>query len=219
MMKKEWLANLAAALLVLCALTMTALVVQQKLFSNPTTEPERVYVDGWEAYGSAGQAMGPAGAPVTIVEFSDFQCSACRALAVTMRGVRERHPEQVRVVYRHFPLRSHPHAIAAARASECAAAQGRFEAFHNALYALQDSIGTRSWLRYAATADVPDLSAFQRCAEQDSDVEALHRDTIAARGLAVTGTPTLLINGWRVHGAPPAEVLDKMVRDALRAAN
>jgi protein-disulfide isomerase len=220
-MKKEWLANAATGVLVACALLVTGLVVRRELFARG---PERVaaapgaeYVQGWRRYAEQGHAMGAAEAPVTIVEFSDFQCPACGRFAASLREFRARHPDAVRLVYRHHPLPSHPHAVPAARASECAAAQGRFEAYHDALFADQAGLGTVPWREFARRAGVPDLDAFDGCAAGAEPLAVLRRDSAAAAQLGVSATPTLLVNGRRITGAPPVEMLEALVREERRA--
>jgi protein-disulfide isomerase len=106
--------------------------------------------------------------------------------------------------------------MGAARASDCAAAQGRFVAYHDALFARQDSIGLVAWSRFAAAADVRDLPAFQACAADSAPSPRIDSDVAAGKRLRVTGTPTLLINGLRFQGAMPADTLASHVRRALR---
>lgn len=214
--QKDRLLNLAVGVLTLCALVVTGLVVRRELASEPARVAEQPeVVPEWRAFAAGGHRMGPADAPVTIVEFSDFQCPFCRVLADRLRTIRERYPEQVAMVYRHYPLQIHPFALPAVRASECAAAQGRFAAFHDALFARQDSLGIVPWTRFATAAEVPDTAAFRRCADESGAIPALARDTLAGSRLNVTGTPTLLINNVRFGGVPPLDTLDAYVKAAL----
>lgn len=158
-------------------------------------------------------------AVATIVVFSDFQCPFCGTLMSSLREITNAHPAEVSVVYRHYPLPRHPHAVAAARASDCASEQGVFTAFHDALFAGQDSIGVASWARFAAIARVPDLPRFEACAAATGPLRSLDRDTAAARRLRVSATPTLLINDVRLQGAVPVDTLEAYVRRALRTAS
>jgi len=151
------------------------------------------------------------------VVFSDFQCPACRLLADELDSIRAKRPDDVAVVYRHFPLTPvHPHAEAAAKASECAGGQGRFEAFHDALFREQALVGETEWRHFATAAAVPDLAAFDRCVAGTAPDAAVARDFQAGRDLGVTGTPTLLINERRVQGTPPLPELERYVRRAMR---
>lgn len=212
------LSSVGSAAVVLCAVVLTGLVVRRELFSSsPTPAPVEQVVPDWRRYAAEGRRTGPADAPVTVVVFSDFQCPACRMLAESLDSVTARHPSQVAVVYRHFPLSAvHPHATAAARASECAGDQGRFSAFHDALFREQALIGIQPWRRFAEGAGVADLDAFDRCVAGNAPDAAILRDGRAGQRLEVTGTPTLLINQHRVQGAPPLGELERQIVRALR---
>lgn len=215
MKSSESLQNLMTGILVICAVVLTGVVVRRE-FASPDAEaaeraPARVIAD-WREYAKDGQRTGPADAPVTIVEFSDFQCPYCRMAAARIDSLRQEHPGEVAVVYRHFPLPNHEHAVAAARASECAGEQGRFWEMHDQLFAAQDSIGRVGWARFASSAGVRDSLSFQGCLSRGGRLPALERDTAAGNRLGVRVTPTLLINGTQVLGAPPLDTLRAYVR-------
>ena len=216
-MNHERLIDAAMVVLVGCALVVTGLVVRRELFSKPTLPQPPQRVEDWREYARSGNRIGPADAAVTIVVFSDFECGFCAVAAERMRALRQEYPSDLAVVYRHFPLRTHAHAVPAARASECAAAQGRFEPFHDALFNQQDSIGAIPWARYAVVAGVEDLRGFDRCVNSATDVAALERDTVAGNRLGVRGTPTILVNDKRLRGAPPLDTLRHYVERALAA--
>ena len=122
------------------------------------------------------------------------------------------HPDRVlganvTVLYRHLPGLRHKFAIPAIRASECAAEHGRFQPMHDALFSYQDSLGTASWWWFAKTAGLQDSLAFDACMRRQGPIPALERDTIAARRLGATGTPTLLIHEIRLNGVPSFDSL------------
>lgn len=212
----ERLSTLGSAAVVLCAVVLTGLVVRRELFPASTGVPDRV-VDDWRRYAAEGRRTGSADAPVTIVVFSDFQCPACRRLADELDSIRAKRPRDVAVVYRHFPLTPvHPHALPAARASECAGAQGRFKEFHDALFREQALVESGGWRHFATAAGVPDLNAFDRCIAGTSPDAAVARDVQAGRELGVTGTPTLLINERRIQGTPPLVELESSIGRAMR---
>jgi protein-disulfide isomerase len=217
--KTERLLNAAVAILTGCALVVTALVVRRELATPRPASSAPMQIPSWRSFAQSGHRMGPAKAPVTIVVFSDFQCPYCAVLMERLQKVRSARPAEVAVVYRHFPVAGHAHAVAAARASECAGEQGRFEPFHDALFAAPpDSIGNVPWERYAEAAGVGDLSKFRECASATGPLTALARDTLAARKLYVNATPTMLINGLRVVGAPSMDSLEAYVGRALRSS-
>lgn len=214
---KRWLSHVGTVVLVICAVAVTGLVVRRELGARPSAaDTAAEVVDDWRSYAATGNRIGSEDAPVTVVVFSDFQCPACARFAESLHEVQARHPGRVSAVYRHFPLPNHAFAVPAARASECAAAQGRFREMHDELFRAQDSIGIRPFTRFAAIAGVPDEEAFEACLEDVSSAAAVRRDADAGSLLRLTATPTLLVNGRRVRGALSADRLEEMVVEALR---
>lgn len=211
---KERLMNAGMGVLVLCALVVTGLLVRREM-GAPEAAPPAQRVADWREYASRGQRTGPASAPVTVVEFSDFQCPACRVLAERLRTLRGEDPAGLAVVFRHFPLPNHTLAEPAARASECAANQGRFEPFHDAVFAAQESLSDTAWAGLATRSGVPDLAAFRRCVAAGESAR-VREDVAAGMRLGLRVTPTLLINGKRVNGAPSLETLRGMIDEAAR---
>lgn len=212
---KEWLQNAGSALLVLCALTVTGLLVRQQLVPRSAEAAVSVTnVKEWQALSRVGNRMGPPQPQLTIVEFSDFQCPFCAQAAESLTGVRERHPE-VTVVYRHLPLQAHPHAFAAAVASECAAEQGAFQAYHDRLFQHQDSIGVTPWDRIAERTGVRDLARFRACLREDGPRNRVNRDRAAALRLGATGTPAFITNGKMFSGSMPPGGWDRWIEENL----
>ena len=187
MRNTQWLSTLTNVVLVGCALVVTGVLVRREFFGADAASPEAGgqmrRVPDWARYAAEGHRAGPAATPVNVVVFSDYQCPACRKLAEDLKDVREEFGDQVAVVNRHFPLASHPAAIPAARASECAARQGAFEAMHGALVAGQSRIGDAPWGRFAQEAGVRDLPAFDACMAETGPIAAVGRDTV---GILVT---------------------------------
>lgn len=214
------LGALANGVLVVCAVVVTGLVIRQEFFkpvAPAAALPAPTQLPDWRAYAQGGHRSGPDDAPVTMVVFSDFQCPACRLLATHAKALRAEFPRELAIIHRHSPLSMHPFAVQAAQASECAAQQDRFEAFHDALFVEQASIGLAPWNRFAVNAGIPDLTAFEKCMAERAPSPTLHADTISAKQLKVTGTPTLLVNGLRFTGAPPLDTLRAFVARAASA--
>jgi protein-disulfide isomerase len=160
-------------------------------------EPARVEVV------ADGPSKGPAGARVTIVEFSDFQCPFCSRALPVLDEVLERYPDDVRLVYRHMPLdRIHAHARPAAEASVCAQDQGKFWPFHDLLFANPKTLGPADLERYASEVGL-DLDSFRACVAERKFREKVEADTEAARSIGVTGTPAFVVNGIVLTGARP----------------
>lgn len=215
---KDTLANVLTVVLTVCALVVTGLVVRREFFPPQPADPtaERA-VKGWEPLAAGTSVLGAAEAPVRIIAFSDFQCPFCARVNEGLERVRANDPQRVAVVFRHFPLESiHPHAIAAANAAECAGAQGRFEPYHDALFAAQDSIGKRAWDGFAQEAGVPDLAEFGRCVAEGRFRARVVADQKAGEKLGISGTPSFIFEGRMISGADAPDRLDAWVKEALK---
>jgi protein-disulfide isomerase len=211
------LSNALSAVLVVCAVTITGLLVRRELFAPAAGAPAEVKVRDWRRYAATGSLLGPGAAELRVVEFSDFQCPFCANASGSLRALRARYPGRVTVVYRHFPLESiHPHAFAAAVAAECAGRQGRFEAFHDALFAHQDSIPAEGWDGFAARAGIPDGNAFAACVRDARVAAVVRRDMEAGKGLGVRGTPSFVFDGKLVQGADALPQLERWVAASLK---
>lgn len=171
--RTDWVLNTMTALVAICALAMVGMRVQTLLHADPA-KPRRINDAG--SYARGGHSMGPAGAVVTIVEFADYQCPYCRKSDRILTAIRDRHPNDVRIVYRHFPLAIHDSAISAARAAECAALAGRFEPFHHLLFANATAIGVKRWTWFAAQAGIGDTVGFDSCMKQNGGFPQIARD-------------------------------------------
>jgi len=180
----------------------------------PTTEPASVVAD-WQAYAGAGQRLGPKSAIVTVVVFSDYQCSFCAAANRILRDLRARYPTSLAEVIRHYPLPEHRAAADAARAAVCADGDGRFESFNDRLFSGADSIGSKSLASYAIEAGIVDTLAFRLCVTAAQTDTAVANDLAAGRRLRANRTPTLLVNNEMYEGLPPD--LDRVVARKIAA--
>jgi len=154
-------------------------------------------------------ALGPPDAPVTIIEFSDFHCPYCvRFQAETFPALMAAYPDQIRFVYRDFPVVG---GYEAAQAAECADEQGGFWPFHDLLFSGEYSDWTSDTYRaYAEQAglDADELLACIDSGQMAAEVEA---DARYAAGLGVTGTPTFFINGVPLVGAQPLQAFQQVI--------
>ena len=156
--------------------------------------------------------MGPASSKVTVVEFSDFQCPYCRQLFWSLDSIRHEYPGDVAVVFRNYPIQElHPQARPAAVAAECAGMQGRFEAYHDLLFRLQDSLGHVSWNSLARRSQVPALDQFEACLTDARTAMHIDSDVHSADSLAIRGTPLVFVNEFRFPGTPTYRIIDSIV--------
>ncbi|HVR27911.1 MAG TPA: thioredoxin domain-containing protein [Thermoanaerobaculia bacterium] len=158
---------------------------------------------------------GPETAPVTIVEFSDFECPYCKRVLPTLEQIEEKYGEQVRVVYRHYPLSNHPNAQKAAEASLCANDQGKFWEMHDLLFAEQQKLQVADLKEKAGRLEL-DATSFAECLDSGSHAETVHGDLRAGIAAGVDGTPAFFVNGRFISGAVPFETLAEVIDDEIR---
>jgi protein-disulfide isomerase len=154
---------------------------------------------------------GPEKAPVTVVEYGDFECPYCGQAEPAVRELLRDHGD-VRYVWRHLPLTDvHPHAQMAAEAAEAAAAQGAFWEMHDLLFGHQDALTMRDLLGYAGSLGL-DTQRFRSDLTTRAGAERVRQDTDSADLSGVSGTPTFFVNGQRHYGAYDLESLTKAVK-------
>jgi predicted DsbA family dithiol-disulfide isomerase len=162
-------------------------------------------------------SRGPANAPVTIVEFADFECPFCGAFYPTLKQVEKNYTDKVRLVYRQFPLtNTHPNAQKAAESSLCANEQRRFWDFYDALFSDQSRLDVPS-LKQRAQALGLNVAAFNTCLDSGSQAAAIQKDRDDARRMGVNSTPTVFINGRLLGGRSYAEI-QEVIEDELQRA-
>ncbi|PJE76295.1 hypothetical protein COV04_00225 [Candidatus Uhrbacteria bacterium CG10_big_fil_rev_8_21_14_0_10_48_11] len=155
--------------------------------------------------------VGPSDAPVTIVEFADFQCPFCEESFPVIRSLMSIYEGKLRFVYRQFPVVSlHPDAPLAAEASLCAAAQDMFLIYHDKLFLNQSALDQTSLERYAVQVGM-NSQTFNTCLTNHQQQSAVARDVVDGTALGVRGTPTWFINGHKIEGAIPADLFRKII--------
>jgi protein-disulfide isomerase len=170
-------------------------------------EAPRVAVD----IPAGAPATGPDGAPVTIVEFTDYQCPYCHRAQGTIDAVLQRYSGKVRLVHLDFPLDGHPQAVPAARAARCAGEQGKFWEYHRGLMTGQGTLDDAD-LKGRASKLGLNGSDFAACLSSDRHDAAIQASLARGEELGVSGTPAYFVNGRMISGARPiesfAEVID-----------
>jgi protein-disulfide isomerase len=193
--KLEVLANIATV--VVAVVMIGALTGYFRPASPRAPNIEPVPVAEWEKYFAGGHRRGSATAPVTILEFGDYQCSFCARAAAKLDSIIDANPEAVQLIYRHWPLDGHQLAVPAARAAECASRQNKFWEMHRLLYQRQDSLGLIPFEEFARRSGVADDKAFARCLHDPRPQPAITSGAADAEAVGATGTPAILINGKR----------------------
>src|SRR6266540_1918344 len=183
--------------------------LRQKAGVKVLLEPLRVAVDV-----TGRPIRGNKDAPVTIVEFSDFQCPFCSRARPTVNKVRETYGDKVRVIFRNFPLSIHPQAQKAGEAAGCAGEQGKFWEMHDRLFANQAKLQVPDLKEHAAVLGL-DPEAFRQCLDSGRHTADLQRDAEAGTGYGVSGTPSFFINGRPLVGAQPFESFAQVIDDEL----
>lgn len=189
------------------------------LFSGQASPVSGEQVDATLLVDGALNSTGPSDAPVTIVEFSDFQCPACKASEPMVNSVLEQYPDQVRLVFRNFPLdQIHPNARLAAQAAQAAQAEDKFWEYADLLFEKQNAwseITSYDLLKttlseYASELGIDSASFLERM-ESSEVVSAVQRDVDLAKELNIMATPTFFVNGIQT----PAPELLSAVKNVL----
>jgi len=157
-----------------------------------------------------GPSKGPEKAPITIVEFSDFECPFCGRAEQTVAEVVRAYPDKIRLVYRDFPLPMHPNAPKAAEAAHCAGDQGKYWEMHAKLFANQRALDVKSLKGYAKELNL-DQAKFDKCLDSGEKAKVVEENHKAGGELGVTGTPAFFVNGMLLSGAQPFESFKDLI--------
>lgn len=218
----EKIYRVAVIVLAGCAVVVAVLLVRRE-FSDRTTstgqERAATHVGELPSLDSLyriGHVIGARHAEITILEFSDYQCPYCARAQPDLRRLLVDYPNDVALVYLHFPIESqHPQAVSAALGAEYAAAQGAFGSFHELLFEQQDSLAYIELTRLAERAGVPDTARFRSCLDQRRFVEVVNRHREIARSAGVRATPTFVIGDSMLSGYDAVGRLRRWVRGRL----
>ncbi|HTT77481.1 MAG TPA: thioredoxin domain-containing protein [Candidatus Binataceae bacterium] len=156
-------------------------------------------------------------APVTMVEFSDFQCPYCRAAEPTVEAIRKKYGDKVKFVYMDFPLGMHAHALDAASAAQCASDQGKFWQYHDALFADQTKLAPADLKATAARLGL-NTKKFDTCFDSQSKVPGIRKEQAEGGAAGVAATPTFFINGREIEGAESMPVFQNIIDSELADA-
>ena len=180
-------------------------------------EPEAPAVDV-EISGD-DHSIGPENATVTLVEYSDFECSFCSRHYTTIKNIEEKYSDSVRIIYRHFPLSFHEQARPAALASECAAEQGKFWEMHDKIFENQSSLTSDVYSEYAQEIGL-ESGKFKDCYESEKYDQNITDDMSSGIQSGVKGTPATFIitdnDQTLISGAVPQSEVEAAIDQALK---
>jgi protein-disulfide isomerase len=173
-------------------------------------EPPRAKIDP-----VGGPTKGPEAAPITIIEYADYQCPYCTRANAALKQVEERYAGKVRIVFRDFPLTQiHPNAAKAAEAGACANEQGKFWPMHDKLFANQTKLGVPDLKQHATELSL-DAEAFGTCLDSGKHAADVKKSLEEGQRLGLSGTPSFFINGRLLVGAQPFEGFAQVIDEEL----
>lgn len=179
------------------------------LVKEPESPKLTVNTEGFPSWGNAK-------APVTVVEFSDFQCPFCsRAVPTIDRIKKEFGPDKVRIVFRDMPLPNHNRALPASMAARCANEQGKFWEMHNTLFENQQKLEDKDLKDYATKVGL-DIAKFNECFDKKKYLADLEKSRSEAEQVGIAATPSFLINGVLLQGAQPFEKFKEKIDRAAK---
>jgi protein-disulfide isomerase len=163
---------------------------------------------------ASGHRVGARGSPAVLVVYNDYRCGFCAELDRTLEVLRARYPQHLDVVWKHFadPTSSAGRHYLVPQGAECAGEQDYFEEYHAAAFSNSRALGYAdgAWL-IARAAGVPDSAMFRQCVDSRRAAKVVEDHYGEAQRLGISATPTMFLNGLRINGTPPFEVLDSLI--------
>ncbi len=159
-------------------------------------------------------SLGPKDAPVTVVEFADYQCPYCKRSEDTLKELRQEYGDKMRLVFIDFPLTFHQYAFQASEAAHCAGEQGRFWEYHDELFKDTSKLTTKD-LKNAAAKLKLNTKQFDACLDKGKYADAVHQSMTQGSAVGVDGTPGFFINGRPLTGAQPAPMFENIINEEL----
>lgn len=192
------------------------LLIGISLFFSKASAPAGP-IDSQKLVLGATNQRGPETALATIIEFSDFECPACRAAHPLVEALVNQYSDKINLVYRHFPLTSiHRNALPAALAAETAGRQGKFWEYAAILFDQQDSWSqvrnpADLFINYAQQAEIPDIDKFRQDLDQQIYRDQVLKDLQLGNEIGITATPTFVVNGEKVDAAGLKLAVEKIL--------
>lgn len=202
------------AALIAGSLAKTELVLKREVrLAAAANRPAQAGPDPSKQYSietTGSPSRGPDAAKVTVVEFSDFQCPFCARATPTLRKIQRTFGDDVRIVFKHYPLPIHPKAPAAHRAAESAHRQGKFWEFHDKVFAAQGELAEDKYLEWAEQLGL-DMEQFRADLNSGDVLARLLSDAQEGKELELSSTPAFFVNGYPLKGAQPFEEFKTLI--------
>jgi protein-disulfide isomerase len=206
-----------SVMMTVCALIVTGIMLRDGVGAAPNqTEglaPEPF--EGWSAVTERGHLLGREDAKVAIVVFVDYECPFCRVLHMRLDSLLAQYPNDVSLRLIDFPLSVHKNAATAALAAQCSAEQGVLGPFAKAAFLRQESLQEAAWADLAGVDGEGGRERFDACMKGNDALQLADTARAFARGHSISGTPTLLMNGWRLRRPPTLGVLSEASKRVL----
>jgi protein-disulfide isomerase len=184
-------------------------------FSHPPGESNRILEDPVTIATQGAPVLGPKDAPITLIEFSDFQCPYCVAAVPQLQAVMKAFPTQVKLIFKQYPLENHSEAAFAAAAALAAHRQGKFWAMHDALFAHHEDLSKESVFAIARNLGL-NMTRFETDLDSASVQQSLQNDIADGDRAGVPGTPTLFVDGQRFNGPLTLDTLKPVLENELK---
>ncbi len=227
--RKWWgIASVIIATLILIIIAAIGIYIVSEYARIQSGDPAKFIEEQKEAYLNAlnrygANSHGPQDAPITIIEFSDFSCPYCQSSYAGLKAIREKYPEQVRIIYRDFPL--HDNSIFLALSARCAGEQGKFWEMHDVFFENQEKFNgdleeVKTIMPEIAEALGIDTASFNYCLTSQKYFTQIEQDYEDASYLEIEGTPTWFINNTtRITGSITASQLEELVSGLIQIKN
>ena len=184
---------------------------------NSKWGPAKILEDPVRIPVAGSPVTGPADAPITLVEFSDFQCPYCAVAVGQIHQILKAYPTQVKLIFKQYPLEEHPQAALAATAAVAAQLQGKFWQMHDTLFAHTDNLSRKAILGYAKEIGL-DTDKLEADMDTTKVRDIVARDVHDGDDANVQGTPTLFIDGQKYNGALTLDALKPILDKELKQA-
>jgi protein-disulfide isomerase len=159
--------------------------------------------------------LGPKDAPITIIEFSEFECPYCAKVEPTVKKLLKEYEGKIKLIFKHFPLEFHQNARYAAELSLCANEQNKFWEIHDWLFANKDKLNNFEEIKKQAKELGLDVDVFTSCVKEKKYSHQIDKDMAVAEELGTTATPSFFINGRLLQGAQPYEKFKEIIEQEL----